>query len=527
MVRPSTIVSSIIATALIVALTPPVAQGSDLWPAPYKTYAQIESEILAVEAAHPDIVDVQSIGSSYEGRALYVVKISDNVLVDEGEPEVLIDALHHGNEHVTVAQALDTITALVDGYATDASIANLVDSTLTWVVVAMNPDGLDYDLSHVGGLNWRKNRQPTPGSRSIGTDLNRNYSAYWRCCSVSVRNPASRMYAGRARFSAPESSALRNFVSSRVLGGAQRIAIYLTLHAAGRYVAWPIFPRAAGIPVMTIDDRMTMSELVAGMALRNDYGAERYSPTGGASTDWMYHTYKVPSLLMEIGEYTGPVTRFYPNADAMASEVARNRPAILWLIGQAACPAEPAGLGVRRCGPRFDDFERDTGWVVNPNGTDTATSGRFERADPARVRIGTGTMQLGDAASGYRALVTGAPAGRYANSNDLDGVTTARSPQITLGTDPGDLVFNASFSYGSTATSADWFRVWVEAADGTRTLVHQRLAVSRYRWAALSEVRVSLTPWADQVVRVVIGAGDEGGDSLVEVAVDDVRVERR
>ena len=527
MTRPSTLFSSIIATALIVALVPPVARGSDPWPAPYKTYAQIESEILAIETAHPDIVDVQSIGSSYEGRQLYVVKISDNVLVDEGEPEVLIDALHHGNEHVTVAQALDTITALVDGYPTDPSIANLVDSTVTWVVVAMNPDGLDYDLSRVGGVNWRKNRQPTPGSTAIGTDLNRNYSAYWRCCNATVRTPASRMYAGPARFSAPESSALRDFVISRASGGAQRISIYLTLHAAGRYVLWPIFPRAAGIPVMTIDDRMTMNELVVGMATRNNYIGGRYSPTGGTSTDWMHYTYKVPSILMEIGEYTGEVSRFYPSAEAMAAEVARNRPAILWLIGQAACPADAAGLAVRRCGPRFDDFERAAGWVVNPDGTDTATSGRFERGDPARVRIGTRTMQLGDAASGYRALVTGALAGRSANSYDLDGITTARSPQITLGANPGDLVFSASFSYGSTATSADWFRVWVEAEDGTRTLVHQRLAASRYRYAAYTQVRVSLTAWANQVVRVVIGAGDVGRASLVEVAVDDVRIERR
>jgi aminopeptidase S len=165
--------------------------------------------------------------------------------------------------------------------------------------------------------------------------------------------------------------------------------------------------------------------------------------------------------------------------------------------------------------------------VVNPYGTDTATSGRFERGNPARVRIGTRSMQLDDTVSGFRAMVTGALAGRYANSYDLDGVTTARSPQISLGADPGDLVFSASFSYGSTATSADWFRVWVEAEDGTRTLVHQRLAASRYRWAAYTEVRVSLTRWANQVIRVVIGAGDVGRASLVEVAVDDVRVERR
>ncbi len=29
-----------------------------------------------------------------------------------------------------------------------------------------------------------------------------------------------------------------------------------------------------------------------------------------------------------------------------------------------------------------DDFETDQGWIPNPNGTDTATSGQWERGDP-------------------------------------------------------------------------------------------------------------------------------------------------
>ena len=511
----------------VLAGTAPSARASELWPGAFKTYEQIGSEILAVETAHPEIVDVFSIGQSYEGRELYAAKISDNVALEEGEPEVLIDALHHSNEHVTVAQALDLLHTLVDGYGVDTAITALVDERVVWIVFAVNPDGLAFEFTENGPWNWRKNRQPTPGSRSIGTDLNRNYSAYWRCCSVSVRNPASRAYGGPAKFSAPETAAMRDFVASRVIDGVQRITIYLSLHAAGRYIAWPRFPPGAGVRATTLDDRLTMNALVIGISQINGYEHFQYDPTGGASTDWMYVTYKIPSLLMEIGAFTGLIARFYPTAVAMAREVAGNRPAILWLIQQAQCPADPAGLGVRKCGPRFDDFEREAGWVVNPDGTDTATSGRFERGNPARVRIGTHSMQLDDTVSGFRAMVTGALAGRTANSYDLDGVTTARSPQITLGADPGDLVFNASFSYGPTATSADWFRVWVEAEDGTRTLVHQRLATPRYRYAAFTQVRISLTAWANQIVRIVIGAGDEGRDGLVEVAVDDVRIERR
>jgi hypothetical protein len=99
----------------VLASSAPTARASELWPGAFKTYEQIGSEILAVETAHPEIVDVFSIGQSYEGRELYAAKISDNVALEEGEPEVLIDALHHSNEHVTVAQALDQRHTLEDG----------------------------------------------------------------------------------------------------------------------------------------------------------------------------------------------------------------------------------------------------------------------------------------------------------------------------------------------------------------------------------------------------------------------------
>ena len=77
----------------VLAGTAPTAQATDLWPGAFKTYEQIGSEILAVETAHPEIVDVFSIGQSYEGRELYAAKISDNVALEEGEPEVLTEGV--------------------------------------------------------------------------------------------------------------------------------------------------------------------------------------------------------------------------------------------------------------------------------------------------------------------------------------------------------------------------------------------------------------------------------------------------
>jgi hypothetical protein len=68
----------------------------------FHSFPEMVAEIHAAEADHPGIVDVFSIGKSHEGRDIWAAKVSDNVATDEAEPEVLIDALHHAREHLTV-----------------------------------------------------------------------------------------------------------------------------------------------------------------------------------------------------------------------------------------------------------------------------------------------------------------------------------------------------------------------------------------------------------------------------------------
>ena len=51
----------------------------------YHNFTEMSADIHAVEAAHPDIVDVFSLGKSYQGRDIWGAKISDNVDTDEPE----------------------------------------------------------------------------------------------------------------------------------------------------------------------------------------------------------------------------------------------------------------------------------------------------------------------------------------------------------------------------------------------------------------------------------------------------------
>ncbi|WP_232510802.1 M28 family metallopeptidase [Micromonospora maris] len=168
-----------------------------------------------------------------------------------------------------------------------------------------------------------------------------------------------------------------------------------------------------------------------------------------------------------------------------------------------------------------DTFETATGWTTNPAGTDTATSGSWERGVPQATNS-SGAKQL-TALSGTNDLVTGRLAGTSAGDHDIDGGTTSvRSPAITLPT-TGPLTLKLSWylAHGSNATSADFFRVSVVHNGGTTALFTQSASATN-RNAAWTSGSWSLSSYAGQSIRILIEAADAGTASLVEAAVDDV-----
>jgi extracellular elastinolytic metalloproteinase len=172
----------------------------------------------------------------------------------------------------------------------------------------------------------------------------------------------------------------------------------------------------------------------------------------------------------------------------------------------------------------FDNFETNLAWVTNANGTDTATTGQWERGDPEATTSG-GAKQLGTTISGVNDLVTGRLAGAAAGDFDLDGgVTSIRSPSITLPT-TGTLTlsFNFYLAHGTNATSADFLRVSI-VNGATTTTVFQRLGAAANVNGAWASTSVSLNAFAGQTVTIRIEAADAATASLVEAGIDDVRV---
>jgi hypothetical protein len=172
-----------------------------------------------------------------------------------------------------------------------------------------------------------------------------------------------------------------------------------------------------------------------------------------------------------------------------------------------------------------DNFEAANGWVTNPNGTDTATTGQWERGDPEGTTSGGTTLQLGTTTSGVNDLVTARLAGASAGVNDVDGGTTSiRSPLITLPT-TGTLTLSTQWylAHLNNATNADFFRISVVSGT-TTTMVFQQLGAAVNRPGAWGTATANLTSFAGQTVRILIETADAATGSLIEAGVDDLTI---
>ena len=243
----------------------------------------------------------------------------------------------------------------------------------------------------------------------------------------------------------------------------------------------------------------------------------------------MYGRHRIFSFTWELypTETPSDATDHYSPDEIIARETKRNRAAFLYALRMAGCPYGAIDRQRANCGAFFDDFEGSKGWAVNPDGTDTAIAGRWQRGIPARPRPMAAPSSWTRPPPAPRARHRGS-SGASTGANDLDGTTTIRSARHRpAGQRRGRSRSATTSPTAPNASPDDWFRVWVEAADGTRTLVREELGAAERR-----RRRLGVGPGRDRPVGRADGADRHrrpptaARDSLVEAAVDDVRIER-
>ena len=183
-------------------------KSSKAWDA-YPTYSAYVAMMYQFETNYPGICHVFSIGTTINGRQLLVAKISDNVGVDEAEPEFFYTSTMHGNETTGYILMLRLIDSLLTAYGSSARITNMVNNIEIYINPLANPDGTYY-----GGDNTVANARRYNANNY---DLNRNFPDV-----ISGLNPNTQ----------PETFAFmafaesRNFVMSSNLHGGTEVCNY-------------------------------------------------------------------------------------------------------------------------------------------------------------------------------------------------------------------------------------------------------------------------------------------------------------
>lgn len=305
----------------------------------YHNYEEMVAEVQKAATDHGDIVNVGSVGKSFEGRDIPLVKISDNAGTDEDEPEVLFTCNMHAREHLTTEMCLRIVNRFTDGYADDPKVKAFVDTAEIWVVPQQNPDGIEYDIASGQYEGWRKTRKPNEGSNEVGTDPNRNYDFKWGCCGGSSDDPAADDYRGANPLDQPETKQIAEWVDSRVVGGAQQIKAHIDFHTFSELVLWPYgYTTDDTAEGMTEEEAARFKDIGTRMADTNGYTPEQASDlyvTDGSIDDWMWGKHKILSFTFEMYPSSGGMDGFYPPDEVIEKETTRNDAAVDILLTEA------------------------------------------------------------------------------------------------------------------------------------------------------------------------------------------------
>ncbi|HWD03675.1 MAG TPA: M14 family metallopeptidase [Amycolatopsis sp.] len=115
-------------------------------------------------AACPDLATLESVGSSWEGRDVWLLTLTNrNTGPDNEKPGFFIEAGIHATEWTGGFAALHLVNQLLMRYGVDERVSRLLDTRTIYVLPRLGPDG--YERTRAEGRFIRSTVRPHPADR--------------------------------------------------------------------------------------------------------------------------------------------------------------------------------------------------------------------------------------------------------------------------------------------------------------------------------------------------------------------------
>ena len=241
----------------------------------YHTYEEIIELADSLADNFPEICEKYIFGSSVQGRQLAALKISDNVGIDEPEPEVMFDGGIHGDEIGCSENVIRFARHLCLSYNTDVTITELINTREIWLYLMVNPDG------RVSMSRYNAN----------GVDLNRDWGYMWDGWGNST-----------GAYSQIESKALRDCMYNN------QFVVHTNFHSGTEFISCPWSYRPQQCP--DFDHIIQLAGVYSSTSgytnLTYGQGCTGLYPLNGCSKDSYYGIMGSVSWAMEISHDKQP-----------------------------------------------------------------------------------------------------------------------------------------------------------------------------------------------------------------------------
>lgn len=291
---------------------------------PY-TYEDMMLDITYLEMKYPDIIEVDTIGTSEWGYPIW------SIVLGKGEKKVMINAAHHAREYPTTSLVMKMINYYAQLYEKDeavepyGNVRELLDKVSIHFVPCVNPDGVKIAQGQLQGLskeklaelksllrpgetfeNWKANGQ--------GVDLNANYPAKWK----RNRKPYSSQNSGGIKpGEAKEVQAMMEYTKKHDFLST------VSYHHAGGILFWYFGQTGTN---RTRDYRLTQE--LGNLTGYTPLTIEAQIGSTGGYKDWYVQEFKRPAWTIEIGKTVNE--RPIPEEE-MLEAWKRNKHVGLWL----------------------------------------------------------------------------------------------------------------------------------------------------------------------------------------------------